>query len=65
MTKEEADQVAAILSSADGGCSVCSEQLAKAAEVTFPIEGFSWCDRVMYWREEWWRTSTSTSEAVK
>jgi hypothetical protein len=65
MTTDEADQVAAILSSADGGCSVCGEALAKAAAVSFPINGFNWVERVRYWRSEFWRPQSETSGEPK
>jgi hypothetical protein len=43
MTLEDARIVAAILATADNGCSHCALQLAKAAQDYFPIEGFDWC----------------------
>lgn len=40
MTEREAQQVAAILATADGGCSNCVERLVELMRRRFP--GFSW-----------------------
>lgn len=36
MTMEEAEKLAAIIGTADGGCSTCVEDLARRAAIAFP-----------------------------
>lgn len=40
MTKDEAEVVAAVLATADGGCQCCAERLAEKMQEKFP--GFNW-----------------------
>ncbi len=52
MTIVEAQKVAAIVSTADGGCSICGDRLAKQLTEHLPVEGFDWEAAVRKYRED-------------
>lgn len=61
MTREEAEKVAAIFATADGGCADCVHALAKVARKAFP--GFPWVEMTDKALDEYWTRPTAADGA--